>query len=222
MRQVLLLLFGSTWRKLSLLVVFLFVSAVYLYVFPTPTLTYVAAVLLHAGFGLLTVLFLLPKLPQIFSPKNLKEHMGWLLISLGAALGLALFFIGTSRPKWNWMYAHEALSFAGAAILAAYWAGTKGWLTKSYAARAMRYAVFLVLAAVVIVGGWNVRQGRWLSAHEIQNPLTAPLSMDGEGDGPRGPFFPSSAQTMHKGQIPSKYFMESTACVRCHKDIFNQ
>jgi tetratricopeptide (TPR) repeat protein len=222
MKQVILKLFRPSWRKLSVLVVLLFVTAVYLYVFPSPTLTYVAAVLLHAGIGVLAVLFLLPKLKQILSPKNLKENLGWLLVTGGAGLGMALFFIGTARPKWNWMYAHETISFAGVAILAAYWLGTRGWLTKSRITHGARYALFLVLAGVLVVGGWKVRQGRWLDSHKISNPQSPPLSMDGEGDGPKGPFFPSSAQTMHKGQIPSKYFMESTACERCHKDIFNQ
>ncbi len=46
--------------------------------------------------------------------------------------------------------------------------------------------------------------------------------MNEEGDGPEGPFFPSSSQTAHKGHIPGSYFMESDACQRCHKDIYNQ
>ncbi len=46
--------------------------------------------------------------------------------------------------------------------------------------------------------------------------------MDSEGDGPSGPFFPSSAQTKHHGQIPSTYFMESQSCERCHSDIYKQ
>ena len=46
--------------------------------------------------------------------------------------------------------------------------------------------------------------------------------MNEEGDGPRGLFFPSSAQTAHKGRIPGVYFMESDACQRCHTDIYNQ
>ncbi len=46
--------------------------------------------------------------------------------------------------------------------------------------------------------------------------------MEGEGDGPQGPFFPSSAQTRHGGLIPSKFFLESQACQRCHADIYDQ
>jgi tetratricopeptide (TPR) repeat protein len=46
--------------------------------------------------------------------------------------------------------------------------------------------------------------------------------MDGEGDGPSGPFFPSSAQVYGGSKIPSKFFMESDSCQRCHQDIYNQ
>jgi tetratricopeptide (TPR) repeat protein len=46
--------------------------------------------------------------------------------------------------------------------------------------------------------------------------------MNGEGDGPKGPFFPSSAQVYGGQKIPSQYFMESESCKRCHEDIYNQ
>ncbi len=46
--------------------------------------------------------------------------------------------------------------------------------------------------------------------------------MDGEGDGPSGPFFPSSAQVYGGEKIPSQFFMESDSCKRCHEDIYNQ
>ena len=47
-------------------------------------------------------------------------------------------------------------------------------------------------------------------------------SMDQEGDGPEGAFFPSSAQVYGNQKIPSKFFMESDSCKRCHEDIYNQ
>jgi Tfp pilus assembly protein PilF len=49
-----------------------------------------------------------------------------------------------------------------------------------------------------------------------------PDNMNGEGDGPDGPFFPSSAQVYGKQKIPSKFFMESDSCKRCHEDIYDQ
>jgi tetratricopeptide (TPR) repeat protein len=222
MKKVLRNIVSPTWPKLSLLVVVLFVTAMYIFVFPTPTLPYIAAVLAHAGIGIVVFLLLLPKLREILAGRNLRQRAGWVLFLIGAGIGVALLVIGTARPHWKWMYAHIAASLAGVAILAAHWAGTKGYLSKSILARSIRYAMFLAIAAGLGIGGWQLRQGRWVSANRIKNPSSAPVSMAGEGDGPQGLFFPSSAQTMHKGRIPGKYFMESTACERCHKDIFNQ
>jgi tetratricopeptide (TPR) repeat protein len=210
----------SRWRNLLVLLVLLFITAVYLYIFPAPTLTYVGMVLLHAGIGVVATLLLIPKLRLIF--QNFKEHLGWIFIVLGAALGMVLLVIGTSRAHWNWMYMHIALSFAGAAILAARWVGSKGWLAKGTMQAALRLAVFLGLAAALGIGGWKLRQSRWEQANQISNPPAPPSSMDEEGDGPKGPFFPSSAQTAHAGKIPGSYFMESDACERCHHDIYKQ
>jgi Tfp pilus assembly protein PilF len=62
----------------------------------------------------------------------------------------------------------------------------------------------------------------WQSLGRIENPSMPPDSMNGEGDGPEGAFFPSSAQVYGKQKIPSKFFMESDSCKRCHDDIYNQ
>lgn len=209
------------WHFLSALVIALFITAVYLFVFPAPNLIYVGAVLLHAGLGGLAMVLLIPRLFQLLTLNKLKENAGWLLIVVGGALGIYLVFIGTSRPNWKWMYAHIAVSFVGAALLASRWVGVKGWMNRNTAVALVRVALFLGLAAVLGFGGWRLRQKRWLNSYKIANPAP-PLSMDGEGDGPKGAFFPSSSQTAHKGRIPSTYFMESDACERCHHDIYKQ
>src|SRR5438034_4848896 len=49
-----------------------------------------------------------------------------------------------------------------------------------------------------------------------------PATMNDEGDGPQGHFFPSSAQVYGREKIPSKFFMESDSCKRCHQDVYNQ
>jgi Flp pilus assembly protein TadD len=211
----------ASWHILRILLAILFVTAVYLFVFPSPTLPYIAAVLFHAAIGVLAVLLLVPRLATFLSFKRLMENAGWLAISAGGVLGIYLLYIGTSRAHWNWMYAHVAVSFTGIALLFAKWVGSKGWLSRNMLLSTARAALCLGLAAILGVYGWKVRQGRWLSSHQIVNP-PPPTSMDGEGDGPKGPFFPSSSQTAHKGGIPSKYFMESDACERCHSDIYKQ
>jgi tetratricopeptide (TPR) repeat protein len=212
---------GRFPRNATFLVVVLFVSSLYVYIFPSPTLTYIAVALLHAGLGLLFCLLLIPKLRRVFSRQGIRQDPGWIFVSLGGAVGMVLLGIGTARPLWNWVYVHIALSMAGAALLAATWLGSRMRLAGRSGAP-LRYGICLGLAAIVGIGGWQIRQSRWSNAYRITNPPAPPDSMDREGDGPAGPFFPSSAQTAHKGKIPSKYFMESDACQRCHSDIYKQ
>src|SRR5205809_5181435 len=212
----------TSWHALSLLVIILSVSALYLYVFPSPTLAYIGVVLLHAGIGILAAISLIPRLLHIFRQPKPSSDAAWLLIALGAGTGIVLLVTGTPRPHWNLMYTHIGFSLAGLAFLVAGWARSKGWLAAGTGAALVRYGLCLALAATVGIGGWHTRQSRWQNAYRIDNPTSPPVSMEGEGDGPQGPFFPSSAQTAHKGQIPSKYFMESDACQRCHSDIYKQ
>lgn len=205
-------------RSLSLSCLFLLSTFTF---FPRQ-LSSTSVVLLHAGIGIVAAVFLIPRLLDIFRRSSIKKDAAWLLIALGAGTGISLLITGTPRPHWNLMYAHIAISLAGAAFLAARWVGSKGWLASGTGAAFLRYGVCLALAATVGIEGWHFRQSRWQNANRINNPISSPVSMEGEGDGPKGPFFPSSAQTAHKGQIPSKYFMESDACERCHSDIFKQ
>jgi tetratricopeptide (TPR) repeat protein len=79
----------------------------------------------------------------------------------------------------------------------------------------------LVIVVAVSVGAWYARTS-WSKRFLIRNPSSAPLSMDDEGDGAKGMFFPSSAQVAGNRKIPAKFFMESDACARCHQDIYNQ
>ena len=214
-----------TWPKLWMLVVILFLSSLYLYVFPAPNLTYIVIVLLHAAVGVVAAGFLVPKIIAIVRTKSFGSDLGWLVFAAAAVLGLLLLFIGTIRSHWTWMYAHVVLSFAAVALLAVKWIGTKGERTTfrtSFVTTIATTVLCLGLAAGFAYGGWKLRQGIWARAYKFSNPPSPPTTMNEEGDGPQGLFFPSSAQTAHKGGIPSKYFMESDACERCHKDIYNQ
>jgi tetratricopeptide (TPR) repeat protein len=195
-------------------------TAIYLYVFPAPTLAYIAIVLLHALLGIVVTIALVFRLPRLI--REWRPNLPWLVITAGAAVGIALLFTGTSRPQWPLMYTHVAISAAAVALLAARWAGRRGRRKAGLVGPTLRYAAGFALAALFVVGGWSYRQSRWANAAVIVNPTSPPLTMDGEGDGPNGLFFPSSAQTKHAGRIPSQYFLESDACQRCHADIYRQ
>jgi len=144
-----------------------------------------------------------------------------LLITAGAILGLILLRTGTSRAEWNWLYLHILISLAGVGLLVGERLGKWGWLASSAAHAALRVGICLAILAGIGYGARYVRQG-WQTRGHIQNPEMPPDNMNGEGDGPEGSFFPSSAQVYGKQKIPSKFFMESDSCKRCHEDIYNQ
>ncbi|HEV3036573.1 MAG TPA: tetratricopeptide repeat protein [Candidatus Angelobacter sp.] len=204
-------------------VTILFFSAVYLYAFPAPTLFYAGVVLVHAGTGLIAALCLLRFCFRYLKGLTLSHKLGWLLLTLGALIGVALIYLGTTRPEIKWMYLHIALSVVALILLAAN--GIANYISPTIANRSLRragFVVFSLMAVALAYSSWSLRDGRWKSSHVIKNPSIAPLAMDNEGDGPKGPFFPSSAQVVSGGHIPSKFFMESDSCKRCHADIYNQ
>jgi tetratricopeptide (TPR) repeat protein len=203
----------------------LLVSGAVLYVYPASTLFIAAVFYLHLAAGVLLLLALLPALARILRHANLEERLGWTLIACGGLLGVALMFTGAARPFRALLYAHMVSSMLGAVCLFACWLGH----APEAAARRMAphglgtrlAASFLVIAGLSAIGWW-IRVPLWQRSHVITNPEMPPDSMEGEGDGPRGPFFPSSAQTAHGGTIPAKYFMQSDTCERCHADIYQQ
>ena len=208
------------WRSLGVLV--LAVTAVYLYGFPTATLLYAGAVLLHAGVGMLLTLGLCVFLFHGIRKEGLLAAFGWLLVAAGAFLGVALIYLGTPHRLKAWLYAHIALCVAGLLLLGASWIAERTWLGAGALGRGAGFASLLAVVAAVSVGAWWVRNVSWRQAFRIENPTISPATMNDEGDGPPGKFFPSSAQTIDGKNIPADYFMQSKACQRCHADIYRQ
>jgi tetratricopeptide (TPR) repeat protein len=209
-------------RAFSGLLIFLAVSAVYLYLYPQPNVFYAGIVLLHALAGVAATIWLLFLSWRFLRQGSLASRFGWLLILAGAAVGVALIRLGTSRVEWNWLYLHIILSLGGVGILVAEWLGKRGWLTGAGSRAITRAAICLLLLGGLGYAAGYIREIRWQSRALIRNPLMPPDNMNGEGDGPQGPFFPSSAQVYGRQKIPSKYFMESDSCKRCHQDIYDQ
>jgi tetratricopeptide (TPR) repeat protein len=209
-------------RALAPMLVFLFVSAIYLYAFPQANIFYAGVVLLHALVGVVTSVYLAIFLFRVLRDGSILARFGWLLVFSAAILGIVLIKTGTARPEWNRVYLHIALALGGSGILFADWAGRKGWLSPGFMKGAARYAVCLLLLVGLSAAAWYMRNSRWQNHAIIQNPADAPETMNDEGDGPQGDFFPSSAQVYGKQKIPSKFFMESDSCQRCHADIYKQ
>jgi Flp pilus assembly protein TadD len=208
------------WRLRSL--IGLVASAVYVYGFPSANIFYFAAVLFHVAAGVVFAVLLLPFLVKLLSNSSAAARVGWLLLAAGTVLGIALIFVGTPNRLKAWLYAHIFLCVAGVFLLAASWMASRGWLGANAGQRVVRFAMLCLLTAGIAAGAWWSREVAWRNTNRIENPHMAAASMDGEGDGPQGKFFPSSAQTKDGGYIPGKYFMQSDACQRCHADIYKQ
>ena len=204
-------------RLTSGLLLFLAVSAVYLYAFPAPNIPYALVVLLHTGLGALATVLLVPNLIRVFRGSDGAGKLAWLIVLVGAVLGVALIVTGTAHTHDKLLYTHILVSAIGVVLMIAlrFRIGNAG-------ATLVRAIVVVVIVGTVGYGAWYSRTQRWVANNRIENPPVAPESMDNEGDGPQGMFFPSSAQTKHKGYIPSSYFTESQACERCHQDIYKQ
>ena len=210
-------------RLLSVLLVFLFASAGYLYAFPQTNLFFAVIVLLHVLAGLLTTILLIVFLLRSLWQESIVARVGWLMFAGGALLGLVLIKTGTPRAEWNLVYAHILISLAGLGIVFAEWAGERSWLTSRFGGgSAIRCGVCLVLLAALGGCAYYVRESRWRNQAHIENPSMPPATMNDEGDGPQGAFFPSSAQIYGGQKIPSKFFLESDSCKRGHEEIYNQ
>jgi Flp pilus assembly protein TadD len=212
----------SSSRFLSGLLAFLFISAVYLFAFPQANVFYAVIVLLHLLAGVTVSVWLVPVLRRSLKVRTPGSALGWAFLAAGAAVGLVLAYTGTPRSHWNLLYLHIILSTVSLGILFAAWAGRRGWLNASRGAAVGRAAICLLVLAGLAWGSWYMRNARWQKSAVIANPASPPSTMDGEGDGPQGPFFPSSAQVYGSQKIPSKFFMESDSCKRCHEDVYNQ
>src|SRR5438270_3143480 len=208
------------WRSRTLLG--LSASAIYLYAFPSATITYGALVLFHVADGILFALLLLPVLFRLLRIDAPLARVGWIFLAAGTVLGIALIFIGTLSRLRPWLYAHISLCVVGALFVATAWLASRGFMGTTAGQRVLRFAGLVLATAVIATAAWWSREITWRNANRIVNPQIPPASMDQEGDGPQGKFFPSSAQTKHNGYIPAKYFMQSEACQRCHADIYKQ
>jgi Flp pilus assembly protein TadD len=213
-------------RLLWWVVVFLTVSAIDLYAFPQPNLFYAGMVLLHAAGGLLATLLLVPVLIRLLRSGSLLARAGYLLLAVGAVIGLILIKTGTPRSEWNKLYLHIAASAVAIGLLLADFLGRRAGVNpRSATWRTTAGALRVVVCLAVLAGigyGAQYERASWETRNRIQNPTMPPEDMNGEGDGRQGPFFPSSAQVYGNQKIPSKFFMESDSCKRCHEDIYNQ
>ncbi|HVH86501.1 MAG TPA: tetratricopeptide repeat protein, partial [Terriglobales bacterium] len=196
-------------------------SGIYLYAFPAPNLFYIGLSLAHVGLGVVAATAAVIFIRRLTCFTRLVKA-GATLILLGVLAGVIVMVIGGTRPHLIYLWLHAILSFAGALLLLGSWLRRRGWFSAEPDKLAFQCALLFVAAVVLGWGARYARVNRWNASTPIRNPQIAPPDMTAEGDGPRGSFFPSSAQTSDGKLIPAKYFMESQACERCHKDVYQQ
>ncbi len=136
--------------------------------------------------------------------------------------GVWLAYVGGSRAQQTVVNLHGALAIA-AVVLLVIWSLTRAARSAGRQRTAAIAVAFLLCAGIgVTVTARAIVQQGFASGFRIVNPITPPLTMEKEGNGPGTPFFPSSARTNVGGTIPSDFFMTSATCARCHKDIYDQ
>jgi tetratricopeptide (TPR) repeat protein len=198
----------------------LLLNSGYLWAFAFPTIFYMANVLLHLLLGLaLCLAFVLLR-----RDARIRQSAGPAPVFFLLALLAGAFLVGfgnTLDHRWA-LWAHIALGLTGTLVLfRSVWRGRGekhgGWL-------AFRNGLAVCLGILLLLPAGSALYSRAVpnSGHRIRNPLSAPVSMEGEGGGVQSPFFPSSAKTNVGGIIPANFFMDSEACGECHKDIYEQ
>jgi tetratricopeptide (TPR) repeat protein len=209
-------------RKLSLGFLILVVNSAYLVAHADPTLFYFGNIVLHLvlGAGLA-----IAALRDVRTWRAWPRALVWAapLLAVAALAGFVLAVIGATRPHAWILRTHIATAAVGSVIVLA-------WMVSRVVRRARPeerlatavglgvVALVLAVTALVIVKDRREAPPRY----RIANPALPPESMEGEGGGPKGPFFPSSAQTNVGGTIPANFFMTSQTCGRCHQEIYQQ
>src|SRR5256886_15965710 len=91
-------------RVISGLLIFLCLSAVYLYAFPQTNLVYLVVVLLHALAGVVAMALFLIFLWRRVRQESFFARIGWALVAARGILGLGVVQTGTPRAEWDWLY----------------------------------------------------------------------------------------------------------------------
>jgi Flp pilus assembly protein TadD len=187
----------------------LILNTAYIWAFASPTVFYMGNVLLHVLLGVAVAA------GAVVAMRGRWPRGAAAVFAVAVALGLFLTVRGATHAHDWALWGHIVAALIGVGLLAPYLWRRLPAIRKPLAAS----------LAVLVLFPVTTRVYRRLFPDpydRIVNPPTAPLSMNGEGGGPRSPFFPSSARTTVGGLIPSDFFMDSARCGECHKDIYQQ
>ncbi len=190
------------WHRFALgVTVALLVNSAYIGAFASASIFYMANVLLHLALGVAFVALCVAG----FSGGTPLRRGALTVVLASAVPALYLILNGNTRDNRGWLEGHVIAAALGMLLLAVALGRKPVWAA---------FAVFAILPIAMKLKPPD-------KAHRVVNPIVTPVSMEEEGAGPQGPFWPSSAQT-NAGLIPSDYFLDSEQCGTCHKDIYEQ
>src|SRR5438067_2142951 len=201
----------------------LLVNSAYLAAFSDATLFYFVNVAVHGPLGLALAAAVSIDLARRKPRLSAVASIAGAVLIVAAATGLIVMVRGATTPHRWLVRTHVVFSVGGAAfLLFALFTAARRSESARVRRRAMLYPLTGCALVAAALGGSNVAERQRQQQFRIQNPATPPVSMAGEGAGPNGPFFPSSADTTRGGIIPADFFMTSATCGRCHPDIYAQ
>ena len=198
----------------------LLVNTGYVAAFASPTIFYMANVLLHLVLGVALAFGFAALLAGDADIRRWTIGPA-LLFAVALVSGLYLAVYGNVHDHAMVLNAHIWAASLGVVALMPYAIRASRSLGRA------RLFGFSTQAAAVFALAFPLLVNTYYQRHpnptdRITNPMTAPLDMAGEGGGPTSPFFPSSAKTNVGGIIPSNFFMDSEKCGECHKEIYTQ
>src|SRR5579885_2126927 len=179
------------------------VNAGYLAAFAHATIFYVANVFLHIALGAALAVW------AVVALRKFPLEAGILFVS-----AIPAAYLIARGNTWD----HRAILIAHIAIAAA---ALAVFIARSRADRLLLLAASLIFIFLPASAG-IYRRLHPDPADRIENPASAPLSMNEEGAGEHSPFAPSSAQTTTGKIIPANFFLDSAQCGECHRDIYAQ
>src|SRR4029077_17920508 len=137
-------------RWLSRSLIALVASAMYLYGYPSATISFGIVVLFHLAAGIVFFILLSFTLFRLLRSEGLLARFGWIFLAVGAILGIVLIKIGTPSHLKSWLYAHIALCMPGALCLFVSWLASRGWLGSGTAQRGLGSVALLLLTAGIV------------------------------------------------------------------------
>src|SRR6202789_1758565 len=139
-------------RLVHICLALLFLTAAYVYAWPSANVPYFAAIVVHLFTGIAFLILSIFVLLPILRSSSITSRIGWILLAFGGVLGIVLVFTGTRRAEWPLLYIHIGACVTGGAMLFSGWAGRRGWFANGIPAGVVRSAICVIAAARVADG----------------------------------------------------------------------